>query len=139
MFKIIASLIQEKNEHKIENNIDISAEIIQLNIVYDMITQKPIITLNINLSNPTSEKFIDQAEAVSIFLFNLCENNTYIIDLVLDAINKFKALSNSHALFANNVLFLWDKLINNHIYTDKTTEPVIKPSHVFRQLDNHQL
>lgn len=139
MFKIIASLIQEKNEHKIETNIDVSAEIVQLNIVYDMITQKPIITLNINLSNPTSEKFIDQAEEVSIFLFNLCENNTYIIDLVLDAINKFKTLSNSHALFANNVLFLWDKLINNHIYTDKTIEPVIKPSHVFRQLDNHQL
>jgi hypothetical protein len=84
-----------------------------------------------------SDKFMYQAEQFAIFLFNMCGDNSYMVQPVLDALTNYKQISHSHLLFVNNIIFLWDKLMSQTYTSSK--EPVVRPSQVFRQLENESI
>lgn len=135
MLKIISYLTEDKNltDNKPALN-PISLDIIFIEIVYDMIAQKPLVTIKLELDTAISDKFMHQAEQFAIFLFNMCGDNSYMVQPVLDALTNYKHISHSHLLFVNNVIFLWDKLMSQTYVSHN--EPVVRPSQVFRQLEN---
>lgn len=132
MFKIIRHLFRDEEQTTVVSNDikDSIYDILNVHIVYDTAAQLPVITLELNIRDPLSEEFIKQAEEVAIFCFNLCGNNNYLLQPLLDALGFVKNMSNSHTLFVNNVLFTWEKLMKDKIPLPK--EPMVKPSQVFR-------
>lgn len=138
MYKIISYLFEDK-EDKPMDNINLSVKdsltsLLNVNIAYDILLQKPIVSIDIQIYEPLSDKFLEQAEQCSIFFFNLCGNNSYLVKPILDALEDIKKLSSSHVLFINNILFLWDKLMND--FSPMSNGPVVRPSQVFKSQES---
>ena len=127
MFKIINELIKK-------NNSTIPSDDIYFNIRYNPETSSSTIDLNISIKDPSKEDFLYQAEHFAVFIFNVCGDNPYLINPTLAALNKLKKQSTTHLLFVNNVFYVWDKLIEQTIKTD--TKPLVRPSKVFKQINN---
>lgn len=107
-------------------------DLILISVLMDCKTNKIASIIDADPYDVEDHRMIKQAESLGFMLNQLCGDSVELTELMLNNIELLKKNSNNRLLFYNNVLFFWQRSIEQRKGHKDDDLPLIKPTQVFK-------